>query len=320
MDGGSDPAETGWLETGGLAFNGGMKRALTMADADAVLALFHEYDREFFGEGLADLEDLISGWQAPSFSFDNTLGHVDDAGELVAFGSLDVRGQLEVFCRAAWRRPLAAELADHFEQRARDNGLAAVDRYIAEGDTAGRAELVARGYEQHHTSWILRLDEATPIAGRVLPPGYAVRPFRDGDGPAVHAVIQDAFAAWDPDERSYEDWEAMTLNRPGGDPTIFRVATYEDEIIGAAVVFDSVDETWVAQLATHVDHRGRGVAQQLLASAYEAGRDRGLAFAGLSTDTRTGALDLYLRLGMRVLFTLENWSLSLDSSAAHPTG
>lgn len=289
-----------------------MIRSLTMADADAVLKLFHGYDREFFGEPLVDLDDLVSGWQAPSFSFDDTRGHVNNAGELVAFGTLDVSGQLEICCRPAWVDPLATALADHFESRARDHDLATVDRSIAESDTAGRADLVARGYRRHHTSWILRLDEDTPIAGRVLPAGYAVRPFRAGDGPAVHAVIRDAFATWDTRERSYQDWEAMTLGRSGGDPASYRVATHHGEIIGAAVVFDSANEAWVAQLATHVDHRGRGVAQQLLASAYEAGRERGLAFAGLSTDTRTGALDLYVRLGMRVLFTLENWALTLD--------
>ena len=39
---------------------------------------------------------------------------------------------------------------------------------------------------------------------------------------------------------------------------------------------------------------------------------RGLSYAGLSTDTRTGALDLYQRLGMRVLFTLNNYNLALS--------
>ena len=77
-------------------------------------------------------------------------------------------------------------------------------------------------------------------------------------------------------------------------------------MIGACIVFDSADEAWVAQLAVAKPHRGRGVAQQLLADTYAAARARGIPHAGLSTDTRTGALDLYLRLGMRVLFSLNN--------------
>jgi mycothiol synthase len=63
----------------------------------------------------------------------------------------------------------------------------------------------------------------------------------------------------------------------------------------------------VSHLAVDRAHRRRGVAQQLLADAYAAARERGVSDAGLSTDTRTGALDLYVRLGMRVKFTLDNW-------------
>ena len=50
----------------------------------------------------------------------------------------------------------------------------------------------------------------------------------------------------------------------------------------------------------------------MLADAYAAARARGIRHAGLGTDTRTGALDLYLRLGMRVTFTLNNWQLRLS--------
>ena len=60
------------------------------------------------------------------------------------------------------------------------------------------------------------------------------------------------------------------------------------------------------------------MAQQLLAEAYAAARDRGLPHAGLSTDTRTGALDLYLRLGMRVLFSLDNYELDLSGAGRPP--
>ena len=51
-------------------------------------------------------------------------------------------------------------------------------------------------------------------------------------------------------------------------------------MIGAGTVFDSADEAWVAQLAVARAHRGRGVAQQLLADAYAAARARGLPARG----------------------------------------
>jgi mycothiol synthase len=187
-----------------------------------------------------------------------------------------------------------------------------VFQFLADADREGAARLQDRGYRLAYTAWILRLDPDTPIRGRDLPPGYAIRPFTLDDAEATFAVIRDAFGEWDTaPEHTFASWRARTLDRPHADPSAFRVATHAGEVIGASVVFDSADEAWVAQLAVAKAHRGRGVAQQLLAETYAAARERGLPHAGLSTDTRTGALDLYLRLGMRVLFTLNNYNLTL---------
>ncbi len=51
---------------------------------------------------------------------------------------------------------------------------------------------------------------------------------------------------------------------------------------------------------------------ELLAETFPAARDRGLTEGGLSTDTRTGALGLYQRLGMEVQHTIDCWTLDLD--------
>ena len=123
-------------------------------------------------------------------------------------------------------------------------------------------------------------------------------------------MISDAFGEWDlRPRRSFADWQVETLERPGVDVTNFRVATYEGRIIGSCIVFDSGPEAWVSQLATERTHRGRGVAQQLLAETYAAARARGVPDGGLSTDTRTGALGLYERLGMEVRHTIDCWTL-----------
>lgn len=59
-------------------------------------------------------------------------------------------------------------------------------------------------------------------------------------------------------------------------------------------------EGYVSRLATRQDQRHRGLAQALLADAFGVARAHGATRATLSTDSRTGALDLYLRVGMRV--------------------
>jgi mycothiol synthase len=287
---------------------------LTLDDAPRLLELFHTYDRRFFGETLMDADDLLSDLQSADVDLaTDSLGFRTADSTLVAGGFVTERGHVEAQFAEGWDHPeLMARLVDFGESRARQRGLTSVFRFVADNDTEGAAWLAGRGYRLSHTAWILRLDPKTPITGRTLPPGYAVRPFELADAEASFEVIHTAFGEWDDGpERSLTSWRAHTLDRPSADPSAFRVATYQGEVIGTCIVFDSDDEAWVSYLAVAKAHRGKGVAQQMLADAYAAARARGIPYAGLSTDTRTGALDLYLRLGMRVTFTLNNWSLPL---------
>ena len=287
---------------------------LSLDDIPDLLALFHRYDRVYFGEPLMDADDLEAELAAPDLDLAaDTLGLRTPDGALVAGGFLTPRGHLEAQFAEGWDSPeLLSRLVDFGENRGRQRGLDVVFQFLAEADTEGAAWLLDRGYRHGYTAWIMRLDPTTPIAGRELPAGYAVRPFTLADAEAVYNVVLDAFGEWESSpQRSFADWRAHILDRPHVDPSAFRVATHEGEVVGAAIVFDSADEAWVAQLAVAKPHRGRGVAQQLLAETYAAARARGIPHAGLSTDTRTGALDLYRRLGMRVLFTLENYELPL---------
>jgi len=300
------------------AVPGLVRRPLEAADAPAVLALVVAQDREFSGEAMTELEDILAEWQVPAFDLARDSISLWQGDQLVASAELGPRGRLEVVVATGWREQgLADGLLDELEDRARHRRLPAVNQFVSGSDTAGLALLRQRGYQLHHTSWILRLDPDVPIAGRRLPEGYRVRPFREEDARAAFTVVSEAFGEWETGlRRSFADWEAETLRRPGLDLASSRVATVEEEVVGCCIVVDSAEEAWVSHLATARPHRGRGVAQQLLAEAYTAARQRGLPVGGLSTDTRTGALDLYLRLGMRVRHTFHNWSLDLTGAAA----
>lgn len=286
---------------------------LSLDDVPALLGLFRRYDLIHFGEPLMDADDLHTDLSAPDLDLAvDTLGLRTPDGTLVGAGYVSGRGHLEVQYAEGWEG-LQADLVTFGEQRGRARGLASVFTFVAAGDTDRTTWLITRGYRLGYTSWVLRLDPETPIAGRPLPPGYAVRPFALDDSEATFTVIRDAFAEWETaPERTFAGWRADALERPNLDPSFFRVATYRDEVVGACIVYDAESEAWVSYLAVAKPHRGHGLAQQLLADAYAAARDRGLPHAGLSADTRSGALDLYLRLGMRVLFTLDNYKLALS--------
>ncbi len=85
----------------------------------------------------------------------------------------------------------------------------------------------------------------------------------------------------------------------GSHPEDFILAEHDGEVVGGAFLIDS-DEIWVDKLAVRRDHRHRGIARALLQVAFQRGFDRGYTATTLSTDSNTGALTLYERIGMRV--------------------
>jgi mycothiol synthase len=85
----------------------------------------------------------------------------------------------------------------------------------------------------------------------------------------------------------------------------------ENAVVAVAVVLLAENEAFVYRLATRADQRGRGLAQALLIDCFDAGRRHGATRLGLSTDSRTGALDLYQKIGMTVTNVWANRALTL---------
>ena len=63
---------------------------------------------------------------------------------------------------------------------------------------------------------------------------------------------------------------------------------------------DRPPEAYIPRLAVRRDQRHRGLAQALMVDAFREGRDHGAESSCLSTDSRTGALGLYEKVGMEV--------------------
>jgi GNAT superfamily N-acetyltransferase len=161
------------------------------------------------------------------------------------------------------------------------------------------------GWYIRWTSWVLALPEGTEIQERSLPDGYAIRAAAADEYPAVQDVIEDAFLEWSVRDREpYEDFLAGTVLRPGFEPWHFRVVTdASGEIVGVALVqmyVAAMSEAFISRLAVRRDQRHRGLAQALLVDAFARGREHGATRSALSTDSRTGALALYEKVGMEV--------------------
>jgi ribosomal-protein-alanine N-acetyltransferase len=68
------------------------------------------------------------------------------------------------------------------------------------------------------------------------------------------------------------------------------------------------DTSYLAQLATRADWRGRGLGRALLLASFADGRRRGLRIGSLDVNAlNEGGLRLYESVGMRVAWRTDRW-------------
>lgn len=235
---------------------------------------------------------------------------VTDGLSLVAWA--DVFGErAEADVHPAWRgRGIGRALLDQTEAWARSAGRARVRQTVTDADLAAARLFRANGYQTGGSSWILRQtlgDEPPPVQ---VPAGIVIRRYRASNARPVHRLIDDAFNEWPGREPvAFEGWASLVIAHGAFAPELSPVAFDGSELVGVALSFayEGGQEGWVDQLATKASHRHRGVARALLQSAFAGFHAAGWRACGLSTDSRTGALTLYARIGMRVRRSYTWW-------------
>lgn len=173
---------------------------------------------------------------------------------------------------------------------------------VPDADPGAVALLRSRGYQPLVTAWLLEF--AMPVEPTVPEPpaGVTVRPFRVGDGPGVHVLVQDAFDEWQERREAYEEWAAHTVERASFASARSALAFAGGQLVGAALALDvpGSGEGYLEQVAVRHDQRGRGIARLLLRHSFRAFHQAGRRSCTLWTHSDTGALGLYVRVGMTV--------------------
>jgi ribosomal protein S18 acetylase RimI-like enzyme len=278
-------------------------RHATRDDIQAITDLIAACEFADDGEAEIDPDDV-------AFTFDRANARADDAivvfheDRLVAWGDVwkeRAEGDVHPDHRG---RGIGARVLAWTESRARETGQTAVRQVVTDANTRAAGLFRSHGYEVGHISWILQVsfEEGDPPPVEI-PPGITIRPYRDDDAPAAYRVIEDAFNEWPGRQPStFEEWAPFGIGHRSFAPHLSRLAFDGDELVGTALAIDyaNADEGWIQQVATKATHRHRGIARALLHEVFEAFHERGKRRCGLSTDSRTGALTLYERVGMHV--------------------
>ena len=290
-------------------------RPLQKSDAHAVYVLMAAQEQEDTGEVAIEEADIVSDWARPSHDLGTRSVGVFDGDTLVAYAELMGADRADTSVLPSHRgRGIGTWLAHWLQGLGRRLGSRVVGMPVPLGSPGDRL-LEQLGFRVRWTSWVLKLPEGATIPERELPPGYVVRAAGPGELRAAHDVLEDAFLEWsERDREPFEDFEAATTGRPGFEPWNLRVALDPDGVVvGVALVLvsDNGSTGYVDRLAVRRDQRHRGIAQALLVDAFAQARAHGTATSELSTDSRTGALGLYERVGMVAASTWVNRAIDV---------
>lgn len=296
-------------------------RPLRAGDARAVYELMAAQEKADIGTVEIEEADIVGDWGRPSFDVAASTIGVFDGERLVGYAEVSSADRGDAAVDPGYRgRGIGTALAHWMQRTARDRGAARVGMPVPEGGVSDRL-LSELGYRVRWTSWVLKLPPGASVVERPLPEGYAVRAAEPAEYRQVHAVVEDAFLEWsERDREPYEDFHAVVVGRPGFEPWQLRVVTDPDgAIVGVASVNLAVTdealppEAFISRLAVRRDQRRRGLAQALMVDAFAEARAHGAESSCLSTDSRTGALGLYEKVGMVVSSVWVNRAIELTS-------
>ncbi len=297
-------------------------RPASPGDVDAITALVAAAETAANGVVDVDREDVQADLTLPSVDLARHTVVVEVGDRVAAWGLLDTeRGAAYADVHPAFRgRGIGTEVAAWCESVAREAGLREVGQTRSDAEANARELLRGRGWTARWTSWLLEIvmGDAEPPAPEV-PPGIALRPFRPGvDDRVAHRLVEDAFGEWEGRAgQSFEQWVAHTVGRATFDPRLSPVAVDGDEIVGVAIslAYEGDEDGYVHQLAVRRTHRHRGIARALLVEAFRGFHRLGRRTVVLSTESRTGALAMYERVGMRVRRSYTRYGLEFAGSA-----
>ena len=290
-------------------------RGASYSDIPVVAALLRISEEFDAGEPSVTIEDVESEWMLarlrplPLMSCwcsktSDAVASAEVPGWRAAAAVLpDARGRGIGTAILRWIEHRAVERASHGTD-------IRVGQTVVDTNTDAISLFLRHGYTPRHTSWVLHLPDDVAIDHPPLPHGVVIRPFdADHEEEQVYRVVEDAFNEWPTREPStFEEWRSGVTGRSDFDPTLLFVAVAVQEVVGVSFGIPYEDEGWVQQLAVRRDHRNQGLAKALLRTTFDELRRRGSPAVGLSTDSRTGALDLYVDAGMVVRASYTHYS------------
>jgi len=284
-------------------------RDATWDDFDVVFELLDTRSRAAFGVSGQRRDHLRQRWEQPA----NERWVAVDDGTIVGYATLQESHELGV----AAVDPVAADtLLARAEEAARARGFDHVTAVAVREDAPFWALLERSGFSHDRDvvrMWRL-LDE--DVREPAWPNDVSVRSYADADSQSVHALLDEAYAAWDHTyvPLGHAGWLTFMTDHAEFDPALWFLVEREGALVAAALHWKEFEgRGWVKDLVVRESERGRGLARALLRHGFQAYKARGADRVGLKVDSTnpTGAVQLYEREGFVTDQRLGMWEKRL---------
>ncbi len=276
-------------------------RPATRDDFPALAELFNAADEAIIGRPAGIDVHEVDGWLG-TVALDTNTWLFEEGGALVAAGFADRHGDIGVLAGAV--RPdkrglgYGSDIVARAERRLAEEGAPRYHAWATAGDELAAELFRIRGFTGVRRFWEMEIDlgDEPPAA-----PPVAVDSFREDEGPAFHAALEEAFADhWEPHPEPFDSWWQRQIGRSNYDPTLWFVIRDGDEI--AAIARNEIRGSggYIGALGVRRAWRGRGHGRALLRHSFRAFHERGLRRVTLGVDAAnpTGATRLYESVGM----------------------
>ena len=277
-------------------------RAAAKADFDAVHELLDRRSRRLFGISEISREHLRQSWGQPAWV-------AEEDGRVVGYAALDEAQELQ---HLAPDDEIGDALLAEAVAAARAAGHDGIVLQADPGDEATSALARRHGFALDRAILRMWRGLSDPIPAPAWPDGIAVRTYRADDAPAVVALLDRAYGAWDATyvPRAIPDWLAWMTGHDEFDPALWFLAERDGRLVGCALHWrETQGRGWVKDIVVDETERGRGLGRALVLHGLRTYAERGAESVGLKVDSSnpTGAAELYAQLGFELDRRYELW-------------
>jgi mycothiol synthase len=249
--------------------------------------------------------EVQEAWDAPEVDFPADVFVADRDGTLVGYADVILFGEntwVDVRATdAAAYEPLIATATTRAEEHAKPK----IRAFASDEDETAKAALERAGFAPIRYSFRMAIELDGDLPQAAWPPGFTVRPHREGDDQLFHRIHQDSFAdTWSFTPDPFDAWSHWFAGS-SFQPEHWFVVEEGDQAAAIAIcrISESEEATaWVRILGVLKPYRRRGLALALLHHVFRHFDDQGMqrVVLGVDAESPTGAVALYERAGMHV--------------------